>query len=89
MRLDDGMPFGVPWSNSPPGYFSTRPAVVSGLSKAVSRSRFGLEPTAIWGISVEELFHDARHPHSQNRQTRSSCQDRGIDGSAGVKPGVL
>jgi len=30
-----------------------------------------------------------RHPHSQNRQTRSSCQDRGIDGSAGVKPGVL
>jgi hypothetical protein len=35
MRLDDGMPFGVPWSNSPPGYFSTRPAVVSGLSKAV------------------------------------------------------
>jgi hypothetical protein len=45
MRLDDGkqMPFGVPWSNSPPGYFSTRPAVVSGLSKAVSWSRFGLE----------------------------------------------
>jgi hypothetical protein len=83
------MPFGVPWSNSPPGYFSTRPAVVSGLSKAVSWSRFGLEPTAIWGLSVEELFHDARHPHSQNRQTRSSCQDRGIDGSAGVKPGVL
>jgi len=72
-----------------PVAMSTRPAVVSGLSKAVSRSRFGLEPTAIWGISVEELFHDARHPHSQNRQTRSSCQDRGIDGSAGVKPGVL
>jgi hypothetical protein len=30
------MPFGVPWSNSPPGYFSTRPAVVSGLSKVLA-----------------------------------------------------
>ena len=30
----------------------------------------GWNRPAIWGISVEELFHDARHPHSQNRQTR-------------------
>ena len=65
LEMESKCPFGVPWSNSPLSYFSTRPAVVSGLSKAVSRSRFGLEPTAIWGISVEELFHDARHPHSR------------------------
>jgi transposase len=72
-----------------PVTFPRGPAVVSGLSKAVSRSRFGLEPTAIWGIWVEELFHDARHPHSQDRRTRSFCHDLGIDGSAGVKPGFL
>jgi hypothetical protein len=59
------------------------------LVKGRQSEQIWAETDRYLGNMGEELFHDARRPHSQDRWTPSSCQDLGIDGSAGVKPGVL